>query len=183
MTGRGIQAIPNARGIRNIRIIGCGNPERGDDGAGLLVVQGLREPGIEAEEHSGEASSLMELWAGADAVILIDAVSSGKPPGVITVLDASAGPIPISLPRSSTHHWGVAEAVELARALHRLPARLLIYGIEGRCFELGSSPSLEVMKAMSKVVEEICAAMQPTRKVRTPSPNSTQAFPRPARSE
>jgi hypothetical protein len=36
------------------------------------------------------------------------------------------------------HHFGLAEAVELARVLDRLPPRLWIYGIEGRQSEQGS---------------------------------------------
>ena len=57
----------------------------------------------------------------------------------------------------STHHFGLAEAVELARALDRLPPRLWIYGIEGKQFEQGSVPSPEVTQAIEKVAERIAS--------------------------
>src|ERR1035437_11103975 len=55
----------------------------------------------------------------------------------------------------STHHFGLAEAVELARVLDRLPPCLWIYGIEGRRFEQGSCPSPEVARAIEEVAERI----------------------------
>jgi hydrogenase maturation protease len=45
--------------------------------------------------------------------------------------------------------------VELARVLGRLPHRLSIYGIEGRKFDLGSAPSLEVALAVERLVQQL----------------------------
>jgi hypothetical protein len=44
----------------------------------------------------------------------------------------------------SRHAFGVREAVELARAMNRLPRSLMIYGIEGRQFSFGAPFSQEV---------------------------------------
>ena len=136
-------------------IIGCGNLDRGDDAAGLLVAQRLRELGVEALELSGEGLSLIETWSGADEVILIDAVVTGSPPGKITIWDARQRGLVGDFFRCSTHAFGVAEAVELARILDRLPGRLLIYGIEGARFEMGSRPQPAVLKAVEQVAQEI----------------------------
>jgi len=43
----------------SLRIIGCGNLDRGDDAAGLLVARRLRALGVEAAEHSGEGLTLL----------------------------------------------------------------------------------------------------------------------------
>jgi len=45
--------------------------------------------------------------------------------------------------------------VELARALGRLPPRLIIYGIEGKSFEAGAGLSPEVQAAVEGVVERV----------------------------
>jgi hydrogenase maturation protease len=37
----------------------------------------------------------------------------------------------------STHGLGIADAIELARRLHSLPARLRVFGVTGRDFEYG----------------------------------------------
>jgi hydrogenase maturation protease len=137
------------------RIIGCGNPERGDDAAGVLVARRLRELGSDALEHSGEGLALMESWLGCDSVILIDAVITGAAPGAITVWDGNLSRITGETRGCTTHAFGVAEAVELARVLDRLPRRLLIYGIESRKFELGSAPSPEVAQAVKRLVQQL----------------------------
>ena len=50
---------------------------------------------------------------------------------------------------------GVAEASELARALGRLPARTIVYGIEGSRFDTGSPLSPEVEAATQSVAAAI----------------------------
>lgn len=72
-------------------------------------------------------------------------------------LDASLEPLPAALFRASTHHVGLGEAVELARALGRLPARVVFFGIEGRSFEAGDELSPEVAEAVGSVVEAVRA--------------------------
>jgi len=97
----------------------------------------------------------MESWGGCDSVILIDAVMTGAAPGAITVWDGNLVPITGDTRGCTTHAFGVAEAVELARVLGRLPHRLSIYGIEGRKFDLGSAPSLEVALAVERLVQQL----------------------------
>jgi hydrogenase maturation protease len=63
--------------MRNALIIGLGNPDRGDDAAGLLVAQSLRTRGAEAIAHTGGALDLIEIWAGTERVIVVDAILSG----------------------------------------------------------------------------------------------------------
>ena len=48
--------------------------------------------------------------------------------------------LPAELFRASTHHFGLAEAVELARAVGQLPERLVVFGIEGASFGRGRGP-------------------------------------------
>jgi hydrogenase maturation protease len=53
--------------------------------------------------------------------------------------------------RYSTHAFGVAEAVEMDRALGGLPRRLTIYGIEGANFAAGEELTAEVESAARHV--------------------------------
>lgn len=137
------------------RIIGCGNLDRGDDAAGLLVARRLRALGIEAEEQSGESFSLMDSWQGFETAIVVDALCSDHAPGEVSIWDASAHPLPKAALQCSTHAFGLYEAVELARTLGRLPDKLLIYGIEGKHFAVGARPSPEVEKAVERVALQI----------------------------
>ncbi|MGH8094548.1 MAG: hydrogenase maturation protease [Chthoniobacterales bacterium] len=144
-------------------VIGLGNELRGDDGAGRVVAQRLRElalPGVEVREESGEGAALVETWKNSDAVILIDAAQSGAAPGTIHRLDASRVPVPSRFFHYSTHAFSVAEAVELARALDRLPTRLILYGIEGHDFSAGEKLSPEVGAALDELLSRVRQDLQ-----------------------
>jgi len=137
-------------------VIGIGNPWRRDDGSGLAVARLLAgTPGVEVLEREGEPASLIDAWDGAEALWLVDAVSSGSAAGTVLRIDAAEQELPTELFRASTHHLGLAEAVELARALGRLPARTVFYGIEGASFDAGEGLSAEVAAAAVRVAEEI----------------------------
>jgi len=134
--------------------IGIGNPLRGDDAAGLLAARALRalgEEGVEVRELEGEPVDLIEAWEEAEAVLVADAVASGGEPGEVHRIDAAAGPLPAALAGPSTHALGLAEAVELGRALGRLPPRLVVYGIEAARFEAGAAPGAAVREAAQRV--------------------------------
>jgi len=141
-------------------ILGVGNEYRSDDAAGLLVARQLRErrlPGVEVCEHAGEAASLMEAWRGVGEVILVDAVAADAEPGQIVRLDVHARPIPRALFRCSTHAFGVAEAIELSRALGELPPRFIVYGVVGTSWAPGTDCSQEVVSAIA-TIERLVAA-------------------------
>ncbi len=141
-------------------VVGCGNLDRGDDAAGVLVARRLQSLGIEAQVQSGESFSLMDSWQGFETVILVDATCTDKTPGEINTWDACARPLPRTALQCSTHAFGLYEAVELARTLDRLPDKLLIYGIEGKQFASGSQPSLEVTKAVEIAAQQIAELVQ-----------------------
>jgi hydrogenase maturation protease len=145
-------------------VIGVGNDFRADDAAGLEVARRLREePGIGVTAHQGEAIDLLELWSGADAVVVVDAVRTGGATGTIHRFDATSDPLPLPLQSSSSHSISVAEAIELARTLGTLPQRVIVYGVEGACFALASELSDEVERAINPVADavrqEACALL------------------------
>jgi Ni,Fe-hydrogenase maturation factor len=53
---------------------------------------------------------------------------------------------------ATTHTLGLREGVELARALHQLPASLRFIGIEGSDFSHGAPLSAPVSAALEQVV-------------------------------
>lgn len=138
-------------------VIGVGNEWRSDDAAGLVVARRLAElaPGLRVAERAGEPVDLIDAFADQDEVILIDAVESGARPGTIHRVDAGLRKLPSELFRGSTHALGVAEAIELGRALGRLPRTLLLFGIEGRSFAAGASLSPDVERAAERLAREL----------------------------
>lgn len=140
--------------MKRVLVLGVGNDFRGDDAAGRLAARAIKAAGAEpaeVREAGGESTGLMSAWTGCEAVILIDAMQSGSPPGTILRFDAHAGPLPASFSSQSTHAFGVAEAVELARALGQLPPTVVVYGIEGESYGMGEPVSGEVLRAIDQV--------------------------------
>jgi hydrogenase maturation protease len=139
---------------RRALVIGLGNAARRDDAAGLIAARRLG--GL---EHEGDPLALLDLWDGAGLAVVIDAVRSGAEPGTIHRFDAGHAPLPAPLRGStSTHAVGLGEAIELARTLGRLPARLVVYGIEGERFDAGAELTPPVSAAVDAVVTAIRAA-------------------------
>ena len=139
-------------------VIGIGNPFRHDDGIGLLVAQRLRRQApawVEVVEQLREAFVLFELWEKAELVIVVDAVVSGAKPGTIYRLDVQQESLPTAWFHGSTHGFGLAETLELARALRQLPPQVLIYGIEARSWEPGVGLSPDLERVIPTVVERI----------------------------
>jgi hydrogenase maturation protease len=146
-----------------ILVIGIGNEYRSDDGARLEALRMLKAKGLPdalVVESNGDGTALMEAWKTANRVILIDAVSSGAKPGIIYRFDALTQPVPTGVSLHSTHAFGVAEAIELARTLHQLPGSLVVYGIEGKDFTAGVTLSQEVEDAVREVVERVTCEIQ-----------------------
>lgn len=147
-----------------VLIIGVGNIQRGDDGAGLLVAQALRAKHlatVTVEESSGEIASIVELLQAASDVIVVDAMRSGKPAGTALWIDPLSAASDAGATISSTHGFGVAQAIELLKALGKLPPRIRILGIEGQHFALGSAVSPKVHEGVAKAVRMIVRALRP----------------------
>jgi len=115
-------------------VIGLGNEHRRDDACGLSVVRALQaQAGLAARvvEGGDDASGLLDLWDGGGPVYVVDALSSGRPPGTVLRLEVGAAETPLPTPpTTSTHGLSLADAVGLGRALGRLPDRLVVFGIE-----------------------------------------------------
>lgn len=134
-----------------MKVIGIGNDWRRDDAVGLEVARRLG--GVQLP---GEPIGLVAAFDGDDDVVVVDAVSSGARPGTLHLFDATVEPLPTELfGSSSTHALGPAEAIEIARSLGRLPARVRVIGIEGARFDYGRGLSPEVEAAVEECTRSI----------------------------
>ncbi len=136
-------------------VIGIGNRFRGDDALGPVVADELEKRGIRVIEHSGEPASLIDAWQGYDHVILVDAVFSGEEPGTTHHFDLSCQRLPVNFAKPTTHAVGVAEAVEFARVLNKLPPVIEFYGVEGLGYEHGAGLSAQVDAGMRTLIEKL----------------------------
>jgi hydrogenase maturation protease len=155
-------------------VLGIGNPDRGDDAAGRRVAQLLRQQqvvGVEICELDGEPSTLLNRLERASAAWIVDACRSSVPAGTMQRFDVGEAPLPRAHFGPSTHSMGLAEAIELARALGRLPRRCIVYALEGTAFELDASLSAPVAEAIPIVAARILAELH------MPQPDSRAKHP------
>lgn len=151
-----------------VRILGIGSPF-GDDRVGWEVIARLRTGGylarfpagaIAAECCDRPGAGLVAHLAGADRAILVDAMRSGAAPGTIrrladTDIDATAGLL-------SSHGFGLAEALALARALGAAPRRLIVFGVELSRARPGDEMSPAVRAAIPEVLAYIARELVPS---------------------
>lgn len=137
--------------------VGIGNRYRRDDGAALKLAEGLRAlalPNLTVMEATDDVIRLVDIWSEFDHVIVADAVVTGEEPGTLHRRDPLEQPLPRHWFKVSSHQLGVVEAIELGRAMKRLPARMSFIGIEGIDFGQGEGLTSAVEDAL-----EIAAAV------------------------
>lgn len=155
-------------------VIGIGNRDRGDDAVGLAVADRIRAealPGVGVILLDGDQLGLLDAWADAAEVYVVDAVCSGSPPGSVFRFDATR-PLPARFRHRGSHTFSLADVVELARALGTLPAHLTGYGIEGNRFDVGGSLSPETSRAIGVVADRLLRELKDTA---NPGPSSRSA--------
>ena len=156
--------------LTQVLVLGVGNRHRGDDAAGLLVVDRVREANVEGvvvRESPVDPMAIVEAWSQFSRVIVVDATSSGAKAGKIIHFSPIKDAVPKTFSKTvSSHGAGLGEAIELARALDRLPEKLWVYGIEGSTFDVGSKMKSRVKFAVQRTAEYV---LQDVEKIRTKS--------------
>ena len=144
-----------------LRVVGLGNPNAGDDSVGLEIVNRLRARGdceCELLALPQAGVELVEALENVEAVLFIDAVSSGLPAGTLHLVPLPSGEVaPRVLGSLSSHGWGLAETLKLMEALGRPVPRLALLGVEIGTVEPGAPRSPAVEAAMGTVVERFHA--------------------------
>lgn len=137
-------------------VVACiGNRFRGDDGAGHRVAElltGCR--GIEVVTAETPAELLNFLSREIDLLIVVDAMERVSEAGAIHVFD-SVERLSGTQGWRSTHTMALPEVIGVAETLGVLPAKVLVFGVEGEFFGHGLGLSKSVERACVAVAEEI----------------------------
>jgi hydrogenase maturation protease len=153
-------------------VIGVGTEFRCDDGAGPAVIDRLRgtvPASVDLLCSDGEPTRLMETWMHAAVAIVVDTVSGGDAaPGTLHrfvvpepaadqgIPRAPGQPESTAVPASS-HGLGLGAAIELSRVLSRLPALLILHGVQGEAFGFGQRFSPAVSAALDELTARVRA--------------------------
>jgi hydrogenase maturation protease len=132
-----------------------GSPFRGDDAVGPLVAERLAAAGAPLLDCADEPTRLLDLWAGLDLVVVVDAVRGNAAPGTLHRIETEDGGLPDDVRLASTHALGVPAALELGRALGRAPGRVVVLGLEGASFGMGDGLTPAVADALDELVDAV----------------------------
>jgi hydrogenase maturation protease len=141
------------------KLIAIGNPFWRDDAAGLAVARRVRAAaldGVDVIELGGDPASLLETLDGADLAVIVDATRSGAAAGSVHRVEVSDGDqLPDRRRRDSSHGIALGDLVALARALDRIPGRLVLFGIEAAELGPGTGLSARVAEAVKVVTRQV----------------------------
>jgi len=136
-------------------VLALGNPLLGDEGVGLRALQALASaadfpPSIELLDGGTAGLSLVPRLRSAERVLVLDAVTAGRPPGTVLRLDGS------ELGREgfgkiSTHQIGLDDVLAASR-LSGGPEEIVILGVEPASLSLGVGLSASVESAIGTLV-------------------------------
>jgi hydrogenase maturation protease len=167
LAGEGEEAAAPPRAAKRVLIAGVGNVLRADDAFGPVVAQRLMAmdlpPGVKVVETGiGGIALVQELQEGYDALVVIDAVDRGRPPGHVMV-------IALDVPHVDDMEWGARydfladvhlatpeRALIMSKALGVLPDDTIMIGCQPVDAETPGIPmSPEVTAACDVAVREI----------------------------
>lgn len=151
--------------LDRITVVGIGSPDRGDDAWGPLVAERVAaattgDPRVRVVVHE-DPTHLVQEWDGTGTAVVLDAVLADGPTGglVVAELGADSPPLPPGalegVGLGGTHAFGVAGAIELARALGRLPRRVVVVGVRAGTVGYGAGMSPAVLDAVPEAVATV----------------------------
>jgi hydrogenase maturation protease len=151
-----------------LTIIGCGNPNRSDDGVGVAVARGLlvrlggRAPdGTQVFDAGTAGMEVMFRARGSRELIVVDASSSGSEAGAVFTLPGellNEAPEPVI----GLHGFRWDHAIYAGKKIFRgeFPDRVAVYLIEAGTLELGIGLSPPVERAAQHVIDLLLARVR-----------------------
>ena len=154
------QAAPGERAAFRILVAGIGNVFLGDDGFGVALADRLARrglaPSVEIVDYGIRGMDLaFAMQDDYDAVVLLDAVPRGEPPGTLYVLkvDPAQDAAQVAL---DTHGMDPVKVIGLVHALGGTPPRTYVVGCEPQT-RMGAGDE----DIVAQLSEPVLAALEP----------------------
>ena len=144
-------------GEGKVYVLGLGNTDRADDGAGILVAQALKKlfPSFAFSEHDGVEGTVLDISEKDEdlTVFFIDAANLGEKPGTIRLVKKAD----IRDKEITTHRVAV---VLMASILERTGKRSAVIGIQPERIEFQGRVTPSVKKSIGTVVSALTKVMR-----------------------
>ncbi|MBI4537533.1 MAG: hydrogenase maturation protease [candidate division NC10 bacterium] len=150
--------------VGRVAVVGIGNPDLGDDGAGMRLAERLAArglPDVILAERTPERWLPRLARVGYDGVLFLDAVEAGAHPGSVLLLDGAEAES--RFPQLSTHKLSLGTLARLLEA--EGGARVLLLGIQPARLAPGGGLSAPV----EMTVEILADLLSNLRRAGTPA--------------
>lgn len=146
-----------------LSIIGCGNPNRKDDGVGVYIAQSLLAwqenqafSNITIYDAGTSGMDVMFKARGSDALIIVDANLSQSEPGSLFIVPGEEL-ANIPEPSYNLHDFRWDNAIYAGKKIYQddFPDNIIVYLIEAESVQMGIGLSLCVQTTADSVVEKI----------------------------
>jgi hydrogenase maturation protease len=150
--------------VMRIVVLGVGNILLTDEGVGVYAVEKLQQdyalpPEITVIDGGTCGMEMLEDLAGADHLLIVDAVRSGQPPATIVRIADEDVPVFFKT-KLSPHQIGLSDVLATLVLTDEAPGTTTVIGIEPVSLDthLGLSP--EVAAQLPRVVEILVSELQ-----------------------
>lgn len=147
-----------ALALKDMLVLGIGNPLLGDDGLGVEVVRRLSKrkgpPFVEFLDGGTAGLYLLPHLEGRSHVLIVDAIDFGGRPGQVVRLRPAEIPAYCGL-KLSEHQVTFHEVLALMDLMEARPREMLFVGVQPRSTRWGDPLSCDVEAAIPGVMEEI----------------------------
>ena len=142
-----------------VLVLGIGNLLLQDEGVGVRVVQELERryrvpPEVELLDGGTSGMELLDVMAGREHLIVIDAVRTGAAAGTIVELTDAEVPALFRL-RVSPHEIGLSDVLAALQVTGEIPRRIWLFGVVPVSTEL----SLELTATIHARMEAVLGAV------------------------
>lgn len=146
-------------------ILGVGNLLACDEGVGVHALVALEQRydfprNVVCLDGGATTHQLIRDISGADQLIVLDAISTGRDPGAIVALEGDVARAAL-IQGSHPHHLCMADLLDTLASLGSSPRRLLLLAVEPAVVRLDLHLSAIVAPRVAaickSVVEELCA--------------------------
>lgn len=145
-------------------VLGIGNILLSDEGVGVRAIEHLQETHllpdeVEAVDGGTAGIELVAYIAGADRLIVVDAVRVGQPPASVVRMEGEAVPA-FFRTRISPHQVGLSDLLATLTLTGEAPNEVVLIGVQPVSMATGMALSPEVAARLDEVVGMVVAEIR-----------------------
>lgn len=143
----------------SILVLGLGNTIMTDDGFGVRAVDALSsryhfEGSVRLLDGGTLGLDLLPQLEDVDSLLIIDALDMRAQPGEVFRIEGEEVPRAFAS-KLSVHQMGLQDLLAVAELQGHVPSRLVVWGVQPECLEMGTELTATVAGALDKVVKAV----------------------------